>query len=309
MACGLHTIDTYDLNSPKLSLLRSPRDLVDLGDMIHTWWNIFLVDRLGALLLEAPGTVAHDDENITTMWPCAFEDYENDQATQAPYKGLLSLRSSEPDPDLTPNVYDNIYAFRAQGCEMFYHAIALVGSFKEGLDVSHDAKVAISVTKLLHDAMVLYRHRTCPTFDRKGNKEDCTHDCTLIFSMTITYGAWIQLLHIFSEEGNTFYQQRFEVARACAKLAVEVCKVDASLLNVTIWLPWYSAYEVLAWEFTRLKNLKDHKGAADVRTDLDGLMDAYLRFAERYSFKNNEAFQKLSRFDIHTAECDESVVS
>jgi len=187
---------------------------------------------------------------------------------------------------------------------MFYHAISLASSFREGHDVSHGATVAVRVTSLLSDSIVSYRRRECPTFDNARNKVDCTHDCTLIFSMTITYGALIQLLHIFADKDPSSYRQRVEAARACAKLAIEVCRVDASLLNVTIWLPWYSAYEVLSWEFTRLKKNKDYKGAAALRADLDGLMDAYMRFAERYSFQNNQDFQRLSRFDIHTCEVD-----
>ncbi|KDQ18962.1 hypothetical protein BOTBODRAFT_480231 [Botryobasidium botryosum FD-172 SS1] len=308
MACGLHRIDTYNPELLEIPLLRRPKDLVDIGDMIHAWWNVFLIDRLGALLMRSSGTIAHDDERITTLWPCAFEDYENGQATQAPYRGLLSLRISQPDMEPTNRVYDNIYAFRTQGSEVYYYGILLGSSSREGVDVSREASAAIDAALLLSEAMTSYRRQICPTFHRTRNQEGFIHDCALIFAMTVNYGGLIQLLHIFAKDNNPFYWQRVGVARACVELAIEVCQVDLSLLNLTIWLPWYSAYEVLAWEYIRLKSLNDLIGAATLWAELEGLMNAYKTFTRYYSLEENKAFgetfQMLSNYDIHTTGAD-----
>ncbi|KDQ20174.1 hypothetical protein BOTBODRAFT_389059 [Botryobasidium botryosum FD-172 SS1] len=75
-ACGLNQIDTYNyVTSNMTPLLQPPKDLVNLGDMIHAWWGLFCIDRIGALLLEIPATVSHGDKATTTMWPCALEFY------------------------------------------------------------------------------------------------------------------------------------------------------------------------------------------------------------------------------------------
>jgi len=112
----------------------------------------------------------------------------------------------------------------------------------------------------------------------------------------------IQMLNIFSERDVASYKQRLDIARTCAGLAVEVCQISVSLLHLTIWLPWHSAYEVLAWEFIRLHGLKGSEAAAAVRAELDGLMDAFSKFASHFAFKSKWPFQKLSRFSIHSAE-------
>jgi len=235
-----------------------------------------------------------------------------------PYSSLSTLYSVDFDPDARLAAYDNVYAFRAKGCAVFYNAILLVSSFKgcflfplenqsnsrrfslEGLDVTHDARVAICAVSRLIDVMTSYRQRICPTFNGMRNETD--HDGTLVLSMTLAYGALIQLLHLFSDEDADSYQQRFGVAQACARLAAEACQVDMNLLTLTVLLPWHSAYEVLEWELNRLA-MSGHtgKGAADVRADLDGLMGAYINIAKHYSFsfKQKLNLRTLARFSIH----------
>jgi len=216
------------------------------------------------------------------------------------YSSLSTLYSVDFDPDARLAAYDNVYAFRAKGCAVFYNAILLVSSFKEGLDVTHDARVAICAVSRLIDVMTSYRQRICPTFNGMRNETD--HDGTLVLSMTLAYGALIQLLHLFSDEDADSYQQRFGVAQACARLAAEACQVDMNLLTLTVLLPWHSAYEVLEWELNRLA-MSGHtgKGAADVRADLDGLMGAYINIAKHYSFnfKQKLNLRTLARFSIH----------
>jgi len=236
------------------------------------------------------------------MWPCSSEDYDSGEVIHTSYSGLASLQSRELKRGITCSAYDNVYTFYAKSCAMFYHAVTLTSSFREGHDVSHDTQTAIRVISYLIDVMVSYRHQICPTFERILDQKDHRHNCALILSMSITYAASIQLLHISSDEDATSRRRRFEMARDCARLAVEVCHVDVDLLSITIWLPWYSAYEVLAWELTRLKALEDYKGADAVRNDIDGLIDVYKKFADHHSFRNNGSFRNLARFDLHDAK-------
>jgi len=302
MVCGLHKIDTYNLNTPNSPLMMPPRDLVELGDRIHAWWSLFCVDRLSSLALEIPATVRHDDESVTTVWPCPSEYYDNGQVIYTPCRGFPSLRSFFIDASATFSVYDNVYAFRAKGCAMFYHGGRLASSFRVGLDVTHDARVAIGVTSLLADTIALYRQQKCPSFDRaRSQLEDHIHDSSLIFALSMTYGALVQLLQIPTDQDVDLYPLRFNIARTCARFAAEVCQVDLDLLNTAIWLPWLSAYEVLAWEPIPSAMLGDSDAINAAKADLDGLIDAFKKFGEHYlfDFKSNGTFRRLT-FNANT---------
>jgi len=54
VACGLHTIDSLDLNTQATSSLLDPAvDLIELGDRINMFWMLFGVDRVASPLAGA----------------------------------------------------------------------------------------------------------------------------------------------------------------------------------------------------------------------------------------------------------------
>ncbi|KDQ14060.1 hypothetical protein BOTBODRAFT_358526 [Botryobasidium botryosum FD-172 SS1] len=304
MACGLHRIDSYDLNPANFSLLTPPASLVELGDMIHTWWSLFYFDQFVALVLHLPCTIPLDDKIVTTMWPCAFQDYANGYAAYMSYSSLSTLYSLDQDSNARLSAYDNVYAFRAKSCAMFYRVVLLEASSKEGTNVAYDARVAICVISQLTETMVSYRQHVCPTFKMRNN--EVAHDSALVLSMMLAYGASIRLLHLFADDDKSAYQQRLDTARACVKLAAETSGTNMQgLLTLSVLLPWHSSYEVLAWELIRLTESGQIAAAAEVRADLDQLMDAYITIAKHYStmsFRNRADFQKLAKFNIHPEE-------
>jgi len=168
-------------------------------------------------------------------------------------------------------------------------------------DVMCDAHLAIRTTSRLSKAMESYRQRTCPTFDT-CHQDDYGRVTTLVFSMTIAYAASIQLLHILSDRDTNSYQQRLDVARECAGLAIEVSQNNPRLLHVAIGLPWTSAYEVLAWEYIWFNGPTDNEGATDVRGELDAFIDTFKIYARQYPVKYTRRdwpFRTVDKFNIH----------
>ncbi|KDQ19009.1 hypothetical protein BOTBODRAFT_481234 [Botryobasidium botryosum FD-172 SS1] len=238
MACGLHKIETYDLRSSGLSsLIKPPKAIVDLGDMIHTWWGLYCLDRMTSVLLECPFTIPKDEEAIKTVWPCAFEDYVNGVLRYAPYSGIGSLFLRIDDPLGTLSPYDNIFTFRAKSIAMLFHAITLASSYKEehiAAEQSHSTDAAIEATSRLIEAMLVYRESTCPVFSRTRYYEDDGHDGTLIYAISTAYAALIQLLSALAEKDVESYRKRLLVARACVALGLEARRTDPILLHALI---------------------------------------------------------------------------
>ena len=95
VSCGLHRIRSSEpspspTSSPSALMggvigtgglfdLAQPRDMVEEGERINTFWSVFNVDRCWAVATGTP-TMLYDDAGlgtqIDTPWPLAIEDYE-----------------------------------------------------------------------------------------------------------------------------------------------------------------------------------------------------------------------------------------
>lgn len=61
MACGLHQIDTTDIDSPaRFPILGPPDDLIELGERIHVFWALYTADQFVSLTLGKPSAAPSD---------------------------------------------------------------------------------------------------------------------------------------------------------------------------------------------------------------------------------------------------------
>ncbi|KDQ08345.1 hypothetical protein BOTBODRAFT_38031 [Botryobasidium botryosum FD-172 SS1] len=305
MACGLHKLETSDVDSVSLSLLRPPRDATELGDMIHTWWALSCIDRISSTLLECPTTLPENDVVVKTMWPCDFEDYTSGRAAYAAYSGVASLRA-HCDLASAASVYDNVYAFRAKSMELLYHAMALTPSHQErNVDQVCDIRTTIAVASRLSETMVAYRQKTCPTFSCARRFENDEHDSTLVFAMSICYATLIRLLNASTDtrRDHDLYQRRLQLARDCVALGEEASSVDPALIMPVIIMAWCTSYEVFAWEAIRLKERGEGEAVAAALKEVEGVMNLIRQLVQRVGIlKKKWPVQNLQRFNIHKAE-------
>lgn len=83
--CRLHQIGSSDasigLDSWDASFdLPPPKDNVERGERISTFWQVYNLDRCWSVVLRRPATLPDSDHpwaTITTPWPQRSEDYEN----------------------------------------------------------------------------------------------------------------------------------------------------------------------------------------------------------------------------------------
>ena len=82
--CRLHQIgsenvsllDTWDASFE----LPPPKDSIERGERISTFWQVYNLDRCWSVMLRRPATLPDSDHpwaSITTPWPQRIEDYEN----------------------------------------------------------------------------------------------------------------------------------------------------------------------------------------------------------------------------------------
>ncbi|KDQ08526.1 hypothetical protein BOTBODRAFT_563759 [Botryobasidium botryosum FD-172 SS1] len=297
-------IDSYVLHSSNAKSLLSPlRDLVDLGDRVHTWWGLYAVDRISSLVLGTRAVIPIDQEFITTMLPCPLEEYANGAAARATDSYINPLRTHSAELTRIIGTHSNVHTFRAISMAMLHQAAII--SRDEGADRACDILASIDDISQLINAMISYRARVCPTFSRAREYEDDGHDATLIFALSMAYAALIQILNRAVGKDAESWTHRLATARSCIALGIEVREIDSSLLHALAHVSWCSSYEILAWEMIKFEALGDTEAAAATRVELDGAMDLIRWLVQEFdAIRYSRHIQNLVRFDIHTAELD-----
>jgi len=180
---------------------------------------------------------------------------------------------------------------------MLYRAAALAMRAKvkgELVYVSGDISVAEHAIHHLSESIASYRRRTELYTGRQG------HDATLVLATTATYAAHIQLLNVYADEDSAAYRRRLDIARASMTVVNEASAADSGYLHILLGLTWTPVYEVLAWEFNRLRSLNDEEGVDAVRAELDTMLNALRILAKAFPFKMDLHVAHLERFNIHS---------
>ncbi|KDQ15275.1 hypothetical protein BOTBODRAFT_65632 [Botryobasidium botryosum FD-172 SS1] len=93
VGCGLHKIRSRSYDEMKVelatSLLGPPKDMIELGERINTFWGIFTIDKRTSIAMNLPS--AYSDEEIETVWPIPMECYEMEYIQALPCTSLRSL--------------------------------------------------------------------------------------------------------------------------------------------------------------------------------------------------------------------------
>ncbi|KDQ16051.1 hypothetical protein BOTBODRAFT_266526 [Botryobasidium botryosum FD-172 SS1] len=116
IGCGLHKITPQN---PSVSgLLNPPKDSIELGDRIHTFWFLFIVDRGGSLWSGFPPSLT--DEEIETAWPRPTEDYEKGDIWGGKYASIHCFLTDDPRTICQPS--DTIFCQRVKGVVLIERA-------------------------------------------------------------------------------------------------------------------------------------------------------------------------------------------
>ncbi|KDQ07248.1 hypothetical protein BOTBODRAFT_613305 [Botryobasidium botryosum FD-172 SS1] len=117
IACGLNRITSLDLGAQDTASLIDPAtDLIELGDRVNTFWTVFSIERTGAMFSGIACRPA--DREISTIWPCPSDYYEDGRAYLRGYGTIGSLYNGDAD--------DNPVALRAKGYASLNRASTLL---------------------------------------------------------------------------------------------------------------------------------------------------------------------------------------
>ncbi|KDQ16049.1 hypothetical protein BOTBODRAFT_31130 [Botryobasidium botryosum FD-172 SS1] len=266
MACGLHKITPQNPSNP--SLLNPPKDDIELGDRIHTFWFLLIADRGGSLWCGLPQSLA--DEEIETAWPRPVEDYEKGNIWGGEYSSLCEfLGDSE---DAASGSSDTVFCQRMKGIVLMERATRLVNQAKQ--EDPMDGELAKKFLALRRTTTQFLN--SLPSSPARFEPQDLWHACLLACSSA--HGASLLIDTTYIDDSDACHKRRMSSAGAVVSIVHLLS--EANLLRFP-GLGWINAFDVLIAERKRIKRLS-LPGLKEVEAQLAILRGAMARLAEFY---------------------------
>ncbi|KDQ16052.1 hypothetical protein BOTBODRAFT_266530 [Botryobasidium botryosum FD-172 SS1] len=268
IGCGLHKITPR--NPSILGLLDPPRDNIELGDRIHTFWFLFIVDRGGSLWCGLPQSLT--DKEIDTAWPRPVEDYEKGNPWGERYTSVRSFLTDDPRTICGPS--DTVFCQRMKGIILMEHAAKLADRAKQ---VPMSLKLAARIQALRETAT--YFIDSLPLSPGRFEPVDLWHASLL--ARTSAHGALMFIDGISAEGSLECRQRRLYSARAVAATVRLMINEDFLHLPLLLGLTWFTAFDALKAEQKRLKRLSMPE-LKEVEDELDLMLKAMVRLSAFY---------------------------
>ncbi|KDQ07247.1 hypothetical protein BOTBODRAFT_149288 [Botryobasidium botryosum FD-172 SS1] len=258
IACGLHTIQSLDLHaSASTSLLNPAADLVELGDRINTFWTLFGLDRLASLRDGGAGCRPTDDQ-ISTVWPCPSERYENAHALSQEYSTVKSLYSSLGH--VAWDINEHPISLRAKGLALLGRASALVAR-SNAPSSTHTTPPRLEVA-------------ASNEFRDEFTQQDGSSDlegvrATLVTAITAAHGALIQIYEVpIDVDHSSALERQWNACQRVMAVLTEVGQLPLQYIPLALSSTLKPAYDFLAREV----NLQVHEQRAlDIQMKIDVL--------------------------------------
>ncbi|KAF8344123.1 uncharacterized protein EI90DRAFT_3028344, partial [Cantharellus anzutake] len=211
------------------SMLDPPKDQIEVGERILTFWHIFLLDRCGSIMTNLPAALPDECDSfsqIETVWPRTLEEYEHGQAYDADCGTVRQLYQ----PDTAPAVGrpDTIFTLRLKGSALFEQASRLGSRYASSMPETLRAKfyaVDYAIGRFL---------RTLPYVRNSGTmgevpptSADDPVNAQLVFVHTLALTAMIRLHNTAALEEPLSYDKRLKAAEAVVSVVSELANSEA----------------------------------------------------------------------------------
>ncbi|KDQ07265.1 hypothetical protein BOTBODRAFT_613879 [Botryobasidium botryosum FD-172 SS1] len=224
IACGLNTINSLDLSAQTSSLLKPAADLVELGDRINFFWMLYITDRTGPLL-GAGIACGPADDDISTVWPCPSDHYE-DGCVCFQHSGTIKTLY---DPNSTwLRGFDTPISLRAKGCALLHKASALVARFESCAtwdgQLEGEIQVASQAISNFSDYMSIFRYAPSETADPEGVRG------ILATASTAAHAAVVRIYEITSQPDSGGFARRHIACQNAISAVQDLARLDDSYI-------------------------------------------------------------------------------
>ncbi|KAF9237442.1 hypothetical protein BU15DRAFT_75985 [Melanogaster broomeanus] len=299
--CGLHGVmtnrlpifETTGVMSP--FKLEPPKDVIEQGERILTFWQVFTLDRCWSAVLQKPTTIPDGSEGYSSIimpWPQDMEEYESGQIDD--FHSFSTARSFFDGP--TSNLASGFspLALRVKASTLFQdaHHLSSIWDQRRRVDPtgylhsSHDyAALALSNAfmddfQTLEHTVTLFLSTLIPVHQLDASMPNDKHAYVAIH--TLAHTAIIHLYFLFGHEDPVAHEKCLRAARCCVSIVKHIADSDYEFLDPIVGPCWTSAVDTLIRELNIIETSWPLVSSVDVRNDIGTLLYAMTSLGSRF---------------------------
>ncbi|KIJ18475.1 hypothetical protein PAXINDRAFT_167077 [Paxillus involutus ATCC 200175] len=281
--CGLHGVmmnrPVFETTGVMSSFkLEPPKDAIEQGERILTFWQVFTLDRCWSTVLQRPMTIPDSPEgylSIVLPWPQDMEEYESGQiddfhsfsSARSLFDGQMSSLGSGFSP----------LALRVKASALFQHAYHLALNWDRALVLSSTftddfQHVEHTITRFLTTLI--------PVHQLEASMPDDKHAYITIH--TLAHAATIHLYYLFGHEDPVAHEKCLRAARCCVAIVKHIADSEYEFLDPIIGPCWTCAVDTLIRELNIIESTWPLASSADVRNEIATLLYAMSSLGSRF---------------------------
>ncbi|KAI0743678.1 hypothetical protein C8Q80DRAFT_1107019 [Daedaleopsis nitida] len=283
--CRLHQIGSQDtsmaLDSWDASFdLPPPKDNIERGERISTFWQVYNLDRCWSVVLRRPATLPDSDHpwaSITTPWPQRSEDYENGELDLGGGSPTIRAFFVQQAQSTSLSGFSTV-ALRVKASALFEGANRLSSSWSPRSLTS--GAFSENFTAFEH-SIIRFTTTLLPLHQVGGAIPDDKYALIVIHSLA--HASMIGLHAPFMRDDGVSREKSLRAARSIIHVTKLITDADFEFLDPVIGSCWASAGKVLEGELTRLQtSWPDPLNTMEVRGDLEALLYVMTKFGARF---------------------------
>jgi len=258
--------------------LEPPKDAVEEGERILTFWQVYNLDRCWSVVLQKPASIV-DSRNafnsINAPWPQPLEEYEAGRIHHDHH--FQTIRMFFRDQPSTVPVGFSTLALRAKASAIFDRA--------NQLSTSWDPRVPLSCAfrddiQILENTIARFIPTLMPPRQLDTTAVDDRH--LLIVTHTLVHAAMIHLHYRLGQDDPVSYDKCRQSARACVDILKHVSDADFSFLDPIIGPCWTCAAETLIRELNSIEASWPLINSSDIRNEIGSILYALTSLSARF---------------------------
>ncbi|KAI0694279.1 hypothetical protein BC835DRAFT_1415426 [Cytidiella melzeri] len=267
--------------------LDPPKDTVEQGERILTFWQVYALDRCWSVALHRPAMLPdskHPSITITTPWPQRMEEYdagEIDLGNGSPTISAFFMHQAQATPLVGGFA---TAALRVKASALFEGANKLSLSWNPRMPSANSftdnfRALEATIARFLTTLLPLHQVATTMPDDKY----------TLFMIHTLAHAAMIHLHQPFIADDPLSREKSLRAARSVALVTKHLMDLDFDYLDPLIGHCWMSAARVFAFELAQMRTAWPPVNTSDLRTELGTVLFALNKLGVRYPLHGYEA--------------------
>lgn len=261
------------------SMLDPPKDATELGERIHAFWHVFLLDKVGSIITNLPAALPDECDSfsqVETVWPRLLEEYETGDVTEEEYGTVRTLYKPEVPP---PSRLDTIFTLRLKSTALFERACRLSTLYGPTSAPRTPPETFWSTFQSIDFAITRF-HATLPLVRNTGEMGEVLAqphspvNVPLALVHTLVHVATIQLHNIVANDNTDSYNRSLQAAHGAVTIIHELADADPDDMEMILGHCWKCVADVL---LRHLHHNQFSHNTATLDLELDAVVHAIKR--------------------------------